>query len=786
MKAKTVMEPPAVATPVEKRPVQALGVFLFLAVAVCASLYLYNPPSPSAGTAPPSEFSSQRAMAHLQEVARSPRPMGTLRHSEVRDYIVKELTGLGLTPQVQKATAVTTRLGSPYPAATVHNILARLPGSESTKAVMIASHYDSVPTGPGANDDGCAVAAMLETARALKSGPGLLNDVIFLFTDGEEPGLLGAQAFVDEHPWVKDVGLVLNLEARGSQGPSIMFETSDQNGWLIDQYAGAATHPIASSLTYDLYKLLPSDTDFTIFRKAGLPGLNFAYIGKSIHYHTAADNLLTVDEATLHHHGANALALARHFGGVSLEDRRREDAVYFNLLGSFIVRYPAWAAIPLTLAISLAFAAVLIFGMMRKRLMFGAVSASFFFWLLASAAAALAASIIWGITVSIHSQYLAIPFGDTYNSAFYMLALVALVVALGSALFNLAGRWISLLDLAMGALLCWLMLMVLTSLYLPGVSYLFTWPLVFGLVCVATLVFAKEPDQLSGSQVALLLICAAPSVLLVVPNVYQILLALTISSSEAVMVLVMLLLALFAPLLSLMLRPYKWLLPSAAFAACLVLLVAGSLTSGAGETSPQPNHIFYASNADAGTSAWASTDERPDEWTSQFLSGEVQRGPLTEYAPMVRGDFLKAEAPAISVEAPKMEVLEKKNDGGLWTLKARISSPRRAEVISVSLEGVSEVVSASVNGKGIDASADPFREGPDSRWSLIFYAPDDAGLELYLQARATQPIKLVVMDRSYGLPEAGGNPIRPRPGHLMPAPFAFSDSTLVTKSFTIQ
>jgi hypothetical protein len=712
--------------------------------------------------------------------------MGSVRHAEVRDYILKELTSLGLAPEVQKATSINTRMGTPYPAATVHNILARLPGRANTRAVMIAGHYDSVPTGPGANDDGSAVAAMLETARALKAAPPLLNDVVLLFTDGEEPGLLGARAFVDDHVWVKDVGLVVNLEARGNGGPSVMFETSDQNGWLIDQYAGAAVHPVASSLTYDLYKLLPSDTDFTVFRQAGLPGLNFAYIGGSVHYHTWADSLSTVGEATLQHQGANALAMARHFGELNLEDRRQPDAVYFSILGLHTFHYPGQAVIPLTLAAVLAFAGLLFFGIKKKALSFGGVLLGFLLWLVVAAVAALIAAATWSLVVTLHGQYLAIPFGDTYNSKLYMLALVFLTVALCSALYVLLSRRISMLNLGGGGLLCWLLLTVATSIFLPGVSYLFMWPLVFGLVGLGVLIFTEDPGRITGSRVALLVLCALPPVILLVPDFYQILVALTVSSPAAVMALVALLLALLSPLLRLILKPYKWALPSAALAAAAVLLVAGSLTSGSSADSPQPDHVFYAANADAGTSTWASTDARPDEWTSQFFTGDVQRGPVADFAPLVRGNFLKAGAPPIQAPPPSLDVVEKKNEGDLWTYRTRISSPRKAEVLLVSIEGASEIVSASVNGKQVSPARNAPQGGPDSQWSIIYYAPDEKGIELNFQAKASQPLKLIVMDRSYGLPELGGNPVKPRPGYLMPAPFTFSDSTLITKSFSLQ
>src|SRR6185436_14698966 len=199
-------------------------------------------------------------------------------------------------------------------AATVANVIARLKGTGAGRALLLSAHYDSVATGAGASDDAAGVAALLETARALKTQPPLQNDVIFLFTDGEEAGLFGARAFTEQHPWAKDVGVVMNFEARGNGGPSIMFETSSGNQQLIKTFGQTAPDPVASSLTYEIYKLLPNDTDLSVFKEAKLPGLNFAYINGFTHYHTNLDTPVQLDERSLQHHGASALALTRAFG----------------------------------------------------------------------------------------------------------------------------------------------------------------------------------------------------------------------------------------------------------------------------------------------------------------------------------------------------------------------------------------------------------------------------------------------------------------------------------------
>ena len=147
------------------------------------------------------------------------------------------------------------------------NVAARIKGSgkPGLKAALLTAHYDSVPNAPGAADDGSGTATLLETLRALKAGPLPKRDIIALFTDGEETGLIGSKVFVGQtrgglgpgHPWMADVGLVLNIEAAGNRGPCCLFETSEQNGWLIREFARADPVAIGNSLSPASAWLLP-------------------------------------------------------------------------------------------------------------------------------------------------------------------------------------------------------------------------------------------------------------------------------------------------------------------------------------------------------------------------------------------------------------------------------------------------------------------------------------------------------------------------------------------------
>ena len=182
-------------------------------------------PSPASANAPETEFSSARAMSILVEIARQAHPPGSPEHERVRGYLVDRLTTLGLDPEIQTSTSSFQRRTMAR-TATVRNVIARLPGTASTGAILITAHYDSRGLAVGAGDDGTGVVSILETLRAIQTGPPLRNDVIVLFTDAEELGLLGARAFVNEHPWMEDIQLVLSFEMRGGGGPPIRVETA--------------------------------------------------------------------------------------------------------------------------------------------------------------------------------------------------------------------------------------------------------------------------------------------------------------------------------------------------------------------------------------------------------------------------------------------------------------------------------------------------------------------------------------------------------------------------------
>lgn len=758
-----------------------VGIFAFLGI------YLQQPPARVAASAAATEFSSDRAMKHVETIAQSPRPIGSAKHAEARDYILKELNALGLAAEVQKTTVVNQKWGPPFLAGTVENIVARQKGTGDGRALMLVAHYDSVTTGAGANDDGTGVATLLETARALKAANQTLkNDVIFLFTDGEETGLLGARAFVDEHAWAKDVKLALNFEARGTGGSAIMFETSPQNGALIREFAKSASNPVANSLSYEIYKRMPNDTDMSVFKEAGLQGLNFAYIDGLTHYHSELDTVANVEAGSLQHQGSYALSLARHFGNVNLGEAREGDAIYFNALGSLLVHYPAGLALPLALFVLLLFAAVLVLGFRRKQLTVRGLIKSGLLFLASLIAAPLVVTGAWWLIRTVHGSYGSIPQGDTYNRGFYVLGFVALTIAVASILLVLFGRKTSVPNLVAGALLWWAVLMVASSLLMPGASYLLTWPLLFALIGLGYTFIAGDEQTGAAKRLIVFSLCAAPGLLLVLPLLNFTFMAMPLAMAGMLVVLLVLLLALLIPHLRYLTARRRWALPVAAAAVGVAFFVVAGLSSGFDKNHRQSNHVLYGFNADTQQAIWASADARPDAWTTQFFATRAERGPLADYFPLSRRPYLKAQAAAgaTPLAAPDVKVLDDVTENGVRRLRLHIASPREASMLSVQAEQNSELLNASVNGKRVTAANAPASPAGSNRWGFYYFALPKDGIELTLETKTAQPLTLKVVDETYGLPNLTGISLKSRPDHMMPAPMPFSDSTLVSKSYT--
>ncbi|MEV0681660.1 M20/M25/M40 family metallo-hydrolase [Actinosynnema sp. NPDC050436] len=715
------------------RALALLGLLLLTALVVFAQ----RPPRP-VDTAADTEFAAGRALHHLARFATEPRPTGSPAAARTRAYLRAALAELDVTATERTSVAARVFADRTHLLGSVTPLHAVLPGRDSTGAVLLVAHYDSVPLGPGAADDGANVAAVLEVVRALRAGLALRNDVHVLFTDAEESGLLGAQAYVEAG--VPAGAVVLNLEARGVSGPALMFETAGPVGGLMA--ALRASGALTTSVSADIYRLLPNDSDLTVFAEAGARGLNFAFLEGSAHYHTATDDLTHLDAGSVQDMGDSVLAAARVLGDTDLRAPDPSPAHYFTVLG-LVVHYPAWLTLPL--------AALTVVGLLvlclrlRCGLTALRVGASLLLPVLAAGGAAVG---MWWLLGLLRPEHALLATGNPYQPMPYLAALAVLTAALLLVWRRLL-RGVGEQGLALGVLGAHAVLGLVFAVLLPGGAYLFTVPAVVGVIGLA----------LTGRP-ATAAFAAVPSVLLLLPVVLLLAPALGLAGSAGAVVPAALLAATALPLLPAApaLRPIALIaLPLSA-----ALVAAGLLTVGYDEHRPKPVSLGYAVDGDRGSARWLGAGE-PDPAFAALLSTppSTVEGDL----PGSAGQSLRTgPAPlAGSVPVPVWERLGDGDAGEVREHRVRLRTPGNPYAVSVYVAVPSgDLLEAVVDGRTVPGGRNrPSTDGPWS-WGFGYAAPPAAGIEIVLRVRGgVDAPRLRAVTRTNGLPADVGAPALP-------------------------
>jgi hypothetical protein len=739
------------------------GLLVALVVlAVVIAVTPWDAPRPRSPAAPAGEFSSARAMDVLREVAAEPHPIGSARSSVVRDFIQGRLHALALNPHVQMSEVVSAR--EPRVAGVVHNVVARLPGRDPSRAVLLVAHYDSVPTAAGAADDGSGVAALLETARALRSGPPPRNDIIFLFTDGEERGLLGSQAFLQDDPWAYAAGVVLNFDSAGSSSPALMYETSPGNGTLVSHYL-AAGKAYGSSLMYEVSRRQPVVSDFRPFVARGVPGMTFGMLDGPAYDHTAYDSLGSFSEAGLQHEGDTALALARRLGDADLWHLHAPDVIYFDVIGSLAVSYPGSWVTPL-LAVALALFVVAVALAARRRLLTLRGAA----WATLGTAATLGASllvvaIVWMMYRTAYEERVwtgtGVVISDWYRLGLVLLA-AAVVLGIYAGLLRRLRAW----DLAVVALAWWAAGAVVVSLSFPGASFLLTWPLAAGALGLAGAALVDRPDDGRPAAALIALAGAVPGIVLMSNATYLLLMSAGLKQSITVAAAWLVAGLLMLPL-AVVLRAFRFWLPGALAVAGLVVLFAVGSTVAFDSEHPKFTSVYYRAAPD-GAAVWQSVDQ-VDDYTRPFL-GDFPRHPmLPDYFPQLGSrTTATASAPDFALRSPAIRLLSDATVGDRRTVRLRLRSRRDAAVLSLLVHTIVGNLSASVDGHPLAGRDTTLLDGSTVRWSFDFYAPQPEGVVVTLDFAAGPPVLFRAVDFTYGLPAGAAGRYPARPAGMLP------------------
>jgi hypothetical protein len=796
------------------KTIRILGFWICLAIGLGLGTWSQRTPEPVATTAPVGDFSAVHAMDDVRAIAQRPHPTGSLDIARVRDHLLARIGQLGLEVSVHPGEGFRpySNDGRSLGVAAVQNVVGILPGRDpELPAVLVMSHYDSVHNSPGAADDALGAAAALEIARALKEGPQPARDVIFLFTDGEEPGLLGADAFFARDPLHERVGVVLNMEARGDAGRAAMFQTGPENGQLITLMAGAAQRPSANSLASTIYDKMPNDTDFTHAVKRGLPGLNFAIIDNELAYHTPLSTPERLDQGSLQHLGDQVLPIARALAAAETLPAKSPNLIYSDILGLVLVSYSTaigWAL--------LALAAVMI-GFVAWRALSGGVTRivdiarGFAGALLLTTASALALHLLgrllhvgdaqrlydvlgrfdlllWGaaalgvgaglLVVTAQARgarrlwpsLVALAFGGACSlvGGFDPIGL-GLGVAVAALTWAALGARVGVLGVWIGGLkLIWLLALA-AQILAPGASVMLTWPLLVAALG-ASLAMALGGTRDRRVALAMTLLMG----LLAILTIAQ-LTAWGAWTFAGIGLMEPAVLALFVLLATPCLVPITFDFAESRWgwrgAALLVAVGVGLAVAAAvpNATAQRPNLTEAHHLADPGAGkAWrVSTLPDLDAWSRAVLVADGGLAPKKQaFAPFVREPIWASETRVVAVDPPSLSA-ERSGD----RLLVRAIPGPGAEMLSLKVRADTTLSDPRLNGRPITLTSQP------GKWSTVTYhAPDPNGVTLSFTIAGPGKVEAAVMEYRDGWPAEAPAPSA-KPAELMAT--GMSDKTAV-------
>ena len=768
------------------RKLQPLLSFFILVAAVFWGLYGNMPQDISSEDRPADEFSTARAFEHVEAIAQQPHYIGSAAHSEVRNYIVSELQEMGLLVHTQETYTLNNEGTITRP----QNIISRIEGSGSGKALLLLTHYDSaVHSSFGASDAASGVATILEGVRAfLASGQEHTNDIILVFTDGEEVGLNGAEAFVNEHEWAEDVGLALNFEARGSGGNSFMLlETNTGNEILIDEFIKAgAEFPVTNSLAYSVYKMLPNDTDLTVLREQGdIPGFNFAFVDDHFDYHTATDVPENLDKNTLEHQGSYLMPLLSYFSNRPLESfASSKDYIYFNLPVLKMVNYPFAWNLPLLLVAFVLFIALVIYGFLKKRLRFMNILKGFVPLLISVIGAGLLSYLFWQFCLFIYPQYREMEHGFTYNGYLYIAAVIFLALGICFATYQKFRKSDNARQLFVAPIFLWILISAGATFFLKGAAY-FVIPVFFALLQLFLMIKEEKPN------LVILALLSLPAIFIVLPFMVDFPVALGLKILFVAAVLTALLWVLLLPVFGFYTGNQS--LAFFSYLTFFILVVVAHFSSEFNEERPKPNSLVYVHDADAETATWNTYDNILDPWTTPYFGEdtEVQESDVLFSSKYNSGFTETVKAPAVELQEPFVDVQKRDSLGEFTEYSVKIAPNRNISRMELFADRAVDFEDFRVNG--LEAEPLITKNGTyhvfKKRWSnrlLTYYAVNNDTLRLDFTLKSNEKLELTLYGASHDLLENPDLGVPQRTSAMIPRPFVLNDAVVVKKKISLE
>jgi len=759
------------------------------------SFYSQTPSSTVKSNLPENEWSTSRALQHVKALSTAPHYLGSKAHEDNRNYIKRAMDQMGLKVETQTGFDIDASGNLSRPT----NIMARIEGTAgNNNAVVLMSHYDSDPhSSLGASDAASGIATIIEGIRAYMTEHQPKNDVIILITDGEELGLNGAHLFVSEHRWAKDVKMILNFESRGSGGPSYMLvETNGGNRNIINAFKNAnVDYPVANSLAYSIYKKLPNDTDLTVFREDGdINGLNFAFIGDHIDYHTELDTYENLDRNTLAHQGSYIMPLLTYLADADLSDglkiEKGLDDIYFPMPVLGMVSYPfSWMPFLIILS-GILLVVLIIYGVTKNRVSIAQLLVGFVPLLGSLILGFLVPNYTWKAlqTTEFYIEQSAVFPATGYlwvaAAAFFGIAVSFFLYHLFFKKDRVASHMIAPL------ILLWIICLIvgfpigdsglIPAAYLPGAGF-FIVPLFAGLLMLWLHLFRKRVSYI------VMLILSVPAIFVFAPFVTAFPVALGMGILFVAAILSSLLFSLLLPVLGHYRR--KDVLGTISLIISVIFVCTAFAKAEFSSTSPQKTSLIYFSNADSQEAQWATYDKNLSDWTKQKIgqnptpAGDINANAIdSKYG----GAFTYlTDADYVPLPEIRSRITVDTVVDGSRRIKMIIDSDRKVERWEVFCESKFQFSKAKINGIDVPLNDDgiPFTRRRGNR-IISYYVSNNSPLVMELTFDAATPPEFDVYAASFDLLEQPRFNVSARPEATMPMPFVLNDAVVVKKHIT--
>lgn len=756
--------------------------FCILVVAIFVTMRLILPSTSLPLSAPATDFSAERAMQDLAVISQEPHPMGVSQaHADVRDYLLGEIRALGLEPQVQNTFGLRMVHPGWVIAGAVENILVLLPGTDPDGAILLMAHYDTAPEVPGALDNGSGVVMVLELLRALQAGPPLQQNILFFLTDGEEPGTIGAHAFVAQHPWFDEINLVINMDTF-KDGPPMIFRTSPGNGILIQALSHTSPRPGFISLPFHLF---PSgDSDALPFLNSGAFAADFGTTSNFPELHTSLDRLEAVNPASIQLAGDQLLALVRYLGDQPMLDLNTPDETFFPALG-MLVHYPSGFAWCFAVVAGFCFLGTIAYGFHKRELTWSGLGLGFLAFVFSLAVSVVVANLLWLGIQALHPEYgysnLRVHLSDDwlYAVGFFLLAL-----AVVTCLIAVARKKVMALDLAAGGTLFWFPVTIVTTILVPATSYLATWILLSGSLALL-LAFAVQSKKNGWVFSGLgFLVSAILATFLWIPVMNMTFLGSGFPMLWMMVGAAALWLGCMVPILDWITISNRWILPVAASLVGVSFLFAGHFLVAKRTPPALVNPVGYWLDVDQDEAYWIAFSEELDERQAQLLGNPIKRAYTEIISEAPEYAVLTSEAPMLELEGPYLEVVEDAWVNDRHMIRVRVTTsmhdrlyliiPKEVEVLALTL---------------------PYNERTevppcDKEFVFRFDGMPVEGFEMEFEIHHSDPFQFMLVEEKTGLPTFPGLSTKPQPG-TMRTPGDFrqgipTDFTAVNRHFIIQ